>query len=401
MSQDIRDFVSASCELVALGEPTHREPSFGFVRNELFVQLVDRGFRSIALETDRVAALVVDDYVRDGVGSLDTAMREGFSHGFGDLAANRELVAWMREYNHNRPPSERLAFHGFDAPMENPDAPSPRRFLEHTRDYLRLDLDLGELLGDDERWDRAEAIMDPAESIGATAEAERLREIADDMLLALYARAPELIAATSRAAWLNAKICLTAGRCLLRYHRQAAHRGDERARLSGLLDIRETSMAKNLLDIRNIEARRGGTVVGAHNAHLQRNRGTIQMAGMDFGWFSAGAIVGSLVGERYAFIAGSLGRSEVLGLGEPEPGTYESVLQGRIADWGLTSADAVTSARPRTDTTPRQGYSPLDRAILDTADAVLHINTGARRDDAGWSPVEPAHGGSGGTPTSS
>lgn len=293
MSQDIGDFVSASCELVALGEPTHREPSFGFARNELFAQLVDRGFRSIALETDRVAALIVDDFVRNGVGSLDTAMSEGFSHNFGEQAANRELVAWMREYNRDRPPLERLAFHGFDAPMENPDAPSPRRFLEHARDYLRLDLDLAQLLGADERWDRAEAIMDPTVSIGATAEAERLREIADDMLLALYARAPELIAATSRAAWLNAEIHLTAGLCLLRYHRQAVHQGDERVRLSGLLDIRETAMAQNLFDIRNIEARRGGTMVGAHNAHLQRNQGTIHMAGMDFGWFGAGAIVGS------------------------------------------------------------------------------------------------------------
>ncbi|MET8777280.1 erythromycin esterase family protein [Nocardia sp. NPDC004654] len=382
MSQDIRDFVSTSCELLALGEPTHQEPSFGFVRNELFVQLVDRGFRSIALETDRVAALVVNDFVQDGVGSLDTAMSEGFSHGFGELDANRELVAWMREYNRDRPPLERLAFHGFDAPTENPNAPSPRRYLEHARDYLRLDLDLAELLGDDDRWDRAEAIMDPAMSIGATAAAERLREIADDMLLALYARAPELIAATSRAAWLKTEVHLTAGLCLLRYHRQAAHQGDERRRLSGLLDIRETSMAQNLFDIRNIEARRGGTMVGAHNAHLQRNMGAIQMAGMDFRWFGAGAIVGSLLGERYAFIAGSLGRSETLELGEPEPGTYESVLQTGIADWGLTPAETVTSARPRTDTTPQQGYSPLDQAILDTAYAVLHINTGARLSDA-------------------
>ncbi|PTR44844.1 erythromycin esterase [Rhodococcus sp. OK611] len=175
MSQDIRDFVPASCDILALGEPTHLEPAFARVRNELFAQLVDRGFRSIALETDRVAALTVNDFVQEGVGSLDLAMSEGFSHGLGDLEANRELVGWMRDYNENRPPTERLAFHGVDASTENTSAPSPRRYLEHARDYLGLDLDIAGLCGDDERWSRAEAVMDSAASIGATAEAERLR----------------------------------------------------------------------------------------------------------------------------------------------------------------------------------------------------------------------------------
>ncbi|MFF7943517.1 hypothetical protein ACFZC5_27700 [Nocardia gamkensis] len=60
--------------------------------------------------------------------------------------------------------------------------------------------------------------MDPAASPGATAEAERLRVIADDMLTMLYARAPELIGATSHAEWIAAEKHLTAGLGLLRYH---------------------------------------------------------------------------------------------------------------------------------------------------------------------------------------
>ena len=71
MSQDIATVVPPSCDLLALGEPTHWEPAFGTVRNLLFDQVVRLGFRSIALETDRVAALKVDDFVRDGVGDLD------------------------------------------------------------------------------------------------------------------------------------------------------------------------------------------------------------------------------------------------------------------------------------------------------------------------------------------
>jgi erythromycin esterase-like protein len=373
MSQDIRDFVTASCDLLAFGEPTHQEPAFARVRDELFAQLVDLGFRSIALETDRVAALTVDDFVREGVGTLDTAMSEGFSHGFGDLEANRRLVAWMREHNESRPPAERLAFHGFDAPMETMSAPSPRRNLEHARDYLGLDLDLASLAGDDERWSRTEAIMDPASSPGDTAEAERLRSVAEDMHSSLYASAPELIAATSRAKWQRARTHLTAGLGLLRYHRQSARRIEKvEERVGQLSGTRDALMARNLLDIRDVEARRGGTMVFAHNAHLQRNLTAIPMWGMDLRWHGAGAIVGSLLGERYTFVAGSLGRSDVIGLGEPEPDTYEGVLQSRIATWALTTE--VTGARTRTDTNPRQGYFPLEQATVDGADVVLHIS---------------------------
>ncbi|MFB9908941.1 erythromycin esterase family protein [Allokutzneria oryzae] len=378
MSQDIRDFVAASCDLLALGEPTHLEPAFAWTRNDLFVQLVGRGFRSIALETDRVAALTVNDFVQEGVGTLDAAMSEGFSHGFGDLDANRQLVAWMREYNEGRPAQERLAFHGFDASTETMSAPSPRRYLEYARDYLELDLDLASLVGDDERWSRTEAVTDPAMSIGATTEADTLRTLADDMLTALYARAPELIAATSRAKWFRAKTYLTAGLGLLRYHKQSAQRVEESARVSRLLATRDALMAENLLDIRGIEAQRGATLVFAHNRHLQRNPSNWRLADMDLTWSSAGAIVESLVGRQYSFIAGSLGRSDTIALGEPEPDTYEGFLQNRTTTWGLTTATTVASARTRTDTKPQQGYFPLDQASLDGADTVLHIKNGTK-----------------------
>jgi len=377
MSQDIRDFVTASCDLLAFGEPTHLEPAFAWIRNELFVQLAaDRGFRSIALETDHVAALKVNDYVQEGVGTLEAAMSEGFSHGFGDLDTNRQLVAWMHEYNESRPPEERLAFHGFDAPTETMSAPSPRRYLEHARDYLDLDLDLTSLLGDDERWSRTEAVMDPAMSIGATPEAERLRSIADDMLTWLYARAPELIAATSRAEWFRAKTHLTGGLGLLRYHKESARHIEDQARWSRMAATRDALMAQNLLAVRDVEAQRGATLVFAHNLHLQRNSSNMRMGDMALNWFSAGAIVASLVGEQYIYVAGSLGRSEAIELQDPEKDTYEGSLQRRITTWSLTPPATVAPARTRTDITPMQGYFPLDEAILDAADAVLHISDG-------------------------
>ncbi len=376
MSRDIREFAVPPCELLALGEPTHptQEPAFGPLRNELFASLADQGFRSIALETDRVAALAVNDFVQDGTGTLDEAMREGFSHGFGDLEANRQLVAWMREYNEGRPAGERLAFHGFDVPAENISAPSPRRYLEYGRDYLGLDLDLGILLGSDEQWSRQEAILNPAMSVGDSTEAAQLRSIADDLLTSLYARAPELIAATSRADWLRARTYVTAGLGLLGYHKKSAQRIEEGARISSLLDTRDTIMAQNLLDIRSIEAQRGPTLAFAHNSHLQRNRSSMRIAGMDLNWYSAGAVVSSLIGPRYTVIIGSLGRSDALGLGEPDPNTYEGFLQPDTTTWSLTPAAAVPSAHTRTDSKPEKSYFPLDHPMVAAADAILHLN---------------------------
>lgn len=47
-------------------------------------------------------------------------------------------------------------------------------------------------------------------------------------------------------------------------------------------------------------------------------------------WYGAGAILGPLVGERYAFIAGSLGR--------------EGALPGRTTTWALAPAPKTASA---------------------------------------------------------
>ncbi|MGQ4271586.1 erythromycin esterase family protein [Nocardiopsis changdeensis] len=378
MSLDIHDLAAPSCELLALGEPTHSEPAFPLVRNELFARLAEHGFRSIALETDRAAALAVDDFVHGRTSpSLDAVMREGFSHGFGEQAATRQLVVWMREYNRDRPPRERLSLHGFDAPTEMVSAPSPRRHLEHARDFLGLDLDVAALAGDDDLWSRTEAIMDPAASVGATDAALRLRALADDLLTELYARAPELVAATSRTAWAAARTHLTTALDLLRYHRAAAEPLDPAVRTSRMLGVRDAVMARNLRDIREAERHRGPTLVYAHNRHLQGNPSHWTLAGMDLVWSGAGSIVRAVVGERYSFVAGSLGRSDALRLAAPEPGTHESLLDERVDTWGLTEATTDPAARVRRDPTPEQGYFPLDAETLATADAVLHIRDGA------------------------
>nr|BFE85398.1 hypothetical protein GCM10020093_079990 [Planobispora longispora] len=113
--------------LLGLGEARHFVAELGELRNEIFRHLVEHeGYRSFAIESDCLRGLVVDDYIATGAGTLDDVMERGFSHRFGTIPANRELVRWMRAYNEEH--DEKLRFFGFDGPLEYW-AESPRQAL--------------------------------------------------------------------------------------------------------------------------------------------------------------------------------------------------------------------------------------------------------------------------------
>ncbi|MEV5690922.1 DUF6194 family protein [Micromonospora globbae] len=379
-------------QILALGEPTHGEPAFPRLRNRVLETLVAHGFRSVAIESDRVAATDVDAYVQGGDASLDVVLASGFSHGLERLDATRELVTWLRAYNEGRPPAQRVAVHGFDAPLEMTFAPSPGPYLRHAHAYLarhlpstrHADTDLDVLLGDDGRWSDPAALRDATRSVGASPEAVALRAVADDLLTTLYAEAPALVAASSPDEWQRAQVHAATALGLLRYHAQAAEDAPPAVRTSRLLGIRDALMAQNLLDIRTREAHRGPTLVFAHNRHLQRHPSTWRLAGMDLRWWSAGAIVSSLLGERYAVVVGSLGASGALKLGAPPAGTFEAALDaaldagdhapgGRVAVVDPVRLRQAGPLRARTDVTPEQGHFPLDEETVAHCDAILHV----------------------------
>ncbi|HTF10431.1 MAG TPA: erythromycin esterase family protein [Asanoa sp.] len=388
MTAQVREFLAgpgARSDLLALGEPTHGEPAFAASRNEIFPALVQAGFRSIVLESDRVAGLAVDEYVGGGGSTLDAALAAGFSPGFGALHGNRELLDWLRAHNAGRPPADRVSFHGFDAPLEMTGAPSPRRYLAQVVAYLAAHLDvhapadLDGLIGTDDRWSDQAAIMDHTRSVGGTPEALRLRAIADDLRTELYANAPRLVAASSLAEWRRADLHADVAARLLGYHAEAAAPAPQAVRTSRLLGVRDAWMAHNLLDIRAQEQHRGPTLVFAHNRHLQRQPSTWQLAGMDLEWSCAGSIVSALLGDRYAVILGSLGGSATLGLPKAPDGTYEAALTEAATGPTLfdrTQLSEVLEGRAlttRTDMTAEQGYFALDEPTIAECDAILHI----------------------------
>lgn len=381
--RSFRDLIPAPVTLLGLGEPTHGESAFLQLRNDAFRSLAERGYRSIALESDRAAGLIADEFVQGSATvTLDRALAEGLSHDFGSAPANRDLLLWMREHNAGRPASERLTFHGFDAPVELASAPSPRRHLVAVCDFLGSDLFLGsglstgselvkeidELVGEESRWSDSAAVWESGRSVGRSAGAQRLRVIADDLLFELYRQAPQ-----HPDGWQAALIQVTAAIGLLRYHAGAAAPLPREKRFAHLAGVRGALMAENLLAIRAAEAHRGPTLVFAHNVHLQRHPSRMTIVDGEMSWVGAGAIVGSLLGERYAVITGSLGASPALGIEPPAPSTYEAKL-GRETELPryLLASDVESGERRVHD----YRYAPLDRDAIAHADLVLHIPTG-------------------------
>ncbi|GGP16983.1 erythromycin esterase family protein [Nonomuraea glycinis] len=356
--------------LLGLGEARHFVDELGEVRNEIFRHLVEHeGYRSFAIESDCLMGLVVDDYVTTGAGTLDDVMERGFSHGFGAFPANRELVRWMRAYNEEH--DEKVRFFGFDGPLEYW-AASPRQaltglyaFLEGPLPCTRETLDT--LLGPDEQWSNEAAAMDPSQSIGRSADAQRLRLIADDLVALLDTQAPRLGAEDRERAALYGRTATG----LLRYHHWMADASP--ARWGRLSALRDAMMAANLRAL----AEHGPALVFAGNLHLQRNKSLMSFGDQTLEWWGAGAITGTHLGDRYAFLASALG---TVGDDTPSPDTVEGLLATLPWDRALIDAgrlaEAVTKPAPRIS--QDFAYFPLDPAQLDKIDGIVFLKEAVR-----------------------
>ncbi|WP_246179087.1 erythromycin esterase family protein [Actinomadura decatromicini] len=359
--------------LLGLGEARHFVGELGELRNEIFRYLVEHeGYRSFAIESDCLKALVVDDYLATGAGTLDDVMERGFSHRFGTPPANRDLVRWMREYN--REHDEKLRFFGFDGPLEYW-AASPREALTALHALLDGPLPhtletIDALLGPDEPWSDEATAMDPSRSIGQTADARRLRLIADDLVSLLDTQAPRLSERDAERAALYARTAVG----LLRYHHWMADTSPERwSRLSAL---RDAMMAANL---RAVAARGRPALAFGHNLHLQRNKSVMRFGDRRLEWWSAGAIAATRLGDRYAFLATALGTA---GDDVPPPDTIEGILSA--LPWDRSLVDARRLPEVLSEATPRVSsdfaYFPLDPARLGAIDGIAFIGKAVHLD---------------------
>jgi erythromycin esterase len=330
--------MSESVELLGLGEAMHGAPEFLVLRNRLFQRLVKaHGFTAIAVESSFPRGRVVNEYVTSagsngGPATYDDVADAGFSHGFGRLAENRELVEWMRQYNAQPAHGAKLHFYGFDSPTEMMWSDSPRRLLEFVLEYLGLMGGENEgrrgriagLLGEDTAWENQEAAFDPAKSIGLSPGASALRIEVEELVSELNVRRPELMAVRDGGRYLEAVQNAALARQLLNYHAAVARTSEKR--IAQLLGMRDSMMADNLAYIVARERGRGRVLAFAHNSHLKRGNAQWQLGADLLEWWPAGAHLGAMMGGRYAVIGSGVGMSEAHGIRPPESGTLESHL---------------------------------------------------------------------------
>jgi erythromycin esterase len=324
-----------SVELLGFGEALHGGEDILILRNRLFQHLVEaHSYSAIAIESSFPRARVVNEYVAGrGPASYEAVQDTGFSHGFGRLDANRELVVWMQRYNADPSHRVKLQFYGFDSPTEMTGSDSPSQVLHFVLDYLAsIDRASGQehreridpLLGQDSNWENPAAMMDPTKSVGLSPEATALRIETEDLISELRARRPELVAKSNQNRYLEAMQYASVARQLLNYHATLARESGER--LISLLGMRDALMADNLAYMLSRERGRGKVLAFAHNSHLQRGKAQWQLGTDLQTWWPAGSHLNEMFGPRYAVIGSAVGVSDANGIGQPEAGTLEARL---------------------------------------------------------------------------
>jgi len=383
-----------SVELLGFGEALHGGEELLMLRNRLFRRSVEaHGYSAIAIESSFPRARVVDEYVAGrGPASYDAVRDTGFSHGFGLLDANRELVEWMRRYNAD--PSHRVAlrFYGFDSPTEMTGSDSPRQVLHVVLDYLasvdgaggqerrgRID----SLLGHDAAWDNPAALMDPAKSIGLSPAATSLRIETEDIITELRVRGPELVAKSDASRHAEALQYASVARQLLNYHAALARESGDR--VARLLGIRDLMIADNLASMVARERGRGRVLAFAHNAHLKRGEAQLAFGPDVWTWWPAGSHLDLMFGPGYAVIGSAVGVSDANGIGRPEAGTLEARLTvasgpGRLIPThrgqGLP-APAIAALPTRLGSTKNPTYYPLTPRSLNDFDWLAVLDSTA------------------------
>jgi len=319
-------------ELLGLGEALHGGEDILVLRNQLFQHLVEaHGYSAIAIESSFPRAYLVNEYVAGrGPTSYEAIQDTGFSHGFGHLFANRELVEWMRDYNADPTHHITLQFYGFDSPTEMMGSDSPRQVLSFVLDYLAsIDEALSQhyrscidqLLGPDAVWENPAATMDPTQSIGLEPAARALRIETEELIADLQIRRPELVTKSNKRRYLEALQYAGVARQLLNYH--AALARDSSDRVARLLGMRDALMADNLAYIVAHERGQGKVLVFAHNSHLQRGKAAMQLGSEVYTWWPVGAHLQEMLGSCYVVIGSAVGESLANGIGQPEAGTLE------------------------------------------------------------------------------
>ncbi len=369
--------------VVAIGESSHYNHEFAQLRHRVLRYLVERqGFTAFAFESGFTESRLVDAGVRTG-GDLGDALANGMTSLTGLWTEVRDQLTWLREHP--------VRCYGVDLGGSNISL------------LPGLDAVLGYLAEADPEFEPDPVIRETASAFAAESpfsipaaigEYGKLSAAAKDALTAgltgfatrFSARRLDYPGRTGAAAYERASLTLRAVITLDAVVR-AMTSGDMRT----ALEARDATIADTVEGILRSEDR---IVLGAHNGHVQRWRGT--MPGVPPA-APMGLFLADRLGPDYLAIGTTSGSGKVLSEGPefyagrffsdlepPRPDSLDGVLSashdGLFATdlRGLSEADAATL---RAVTEQRMGsfYSGVN--ALDAFDVLVHVPT--------VSPAEP------------
>lgn len=232
--------IVGGARIVALGEATHGSHEFfAFKRRALEFLVSELGFTDFAMETDWTQALVTNDFVEHGRGSLEGAVNALSS--LWRTEEYRALIAWMRAWNADPSHVRKIRFHGLDLGQ-------PALTARRLGDYLaRVEPDVAESV---------KPVVDRLGGGGAVEEGDL------EGLLALFdeLRGP-FVEASSPAEWALHRQHVA---ILVQTYRQRSKPGHEGT------SWRDRCMADNARWILREAGPGARLVLSAHNGHVSR-----------------------------------------------------------------------------------------------------------------------------------
>lgn len=274
----LREIVG-DARVVAIGEPFHGAHEPLTARNLLVQYLVTHmGFTAVALETGLSPSKRLYDHVRLYTEESDSAFGRSFSYAFGRYRENLDLVKWLRSYNAERAPNERVGLYGMDIaahvfPPAQPSVDAVLEYLESADSGLAriARAEFSDIAGEF-RIDRFVELPE--------AEQRRIAVAVDDLVTLIRRRRNDLTSATSRDEYdwalrqaLNARYDVAYMRLaspdLATLFTTGSGPDVDPSEAQAFMEAREASIAENVSWVLGREGAGGRVVVFAHNLHLQ------------------------------------------------------------------------------------------------------------------------------------
>lgn len=317
-------------QVVGLGESRHDTREQLLLKGLLTRHLVeDCGFRTLIIEESFAHAARLDDYVTSGKGDLRDIMNRLAGWYLWDTEEMLELVQWVRQFNNDREPGQKVHIFGMDitAPalgVQDVMNAIARAGVKTHLDAQSLGLDLQR--GDfwPTTWERYAALSDVRR--------KELTQNYDAFMDLLRTEKARLIVASSgkeyeRLVWLG-----EIGKCGNALF-SSATREEGGA-------IREHGMAQTVLWLLNQELAGSRAILWAHNLHVAK--AGFRMPGLAEGTLTPmGVHLSESLGDAYIAIGGTFGAGSY-GPDLP-PGARmfeampEDVLDGALGQVGMTN----------------------------------------------------------------